>query len=121
MLRKLCLVVAVASVLMVQCRNQQKANSTLPADTLVAIIYDLHMADGIYSLPFARTNLKIGNDTLVMYGYVFEKHGITKAIFDSALAQYAKNTDQLEKIYEKVIAKLEANEALLDSSARKPE
>lgn len=102
------------------CNLREDKKALLPADTLVAIIYDLHLADGVYSLPSSRTGIVKGTDTLEMYGYIFEKHGTTKAIFDSSMGFYSEKPDELEKIYEKVLSQLESAAALLDSTTRTP-
>lgn len=102
------------------CKPKKENIPMLPADTLVAIIYDLHVADGVYSLPSSRTGIVKGTDTLEMYGYIFEKYGTSKAIFDSSMGFYSGKPDELEKIYEKVLSRLESAAAQLDSTTHTP-
>ena len=81
-----------------------KRKYLIPEKKLVPIIVDMNIADGIafqYSPGMKRLNI----DSAAVYGWVLEKHDVTKAQFDSTIAYYTKHPDRLDRIYEKVIAK----------------
>jgi hypothetical protein len=87
-----------------------KRKYLIPEKKLISIIVDMNIADGItfqYSPGMKRMNL----DSAAVYGWVLEKHDVTKAQFDSTIAYYTKHPDRLDRIYEKVIASLSKMES----------
>ncbi len=72
------------------------------------VLYDLHVAEGII---YAR-GYAYGHDSLVAkyYESVLAKHGITQAEFDSSLVWYTDHPLRFNRIYPKVIARLEADQ-----------
>lgn len=69
------------------------------------IFVDLHTAEGMIEI----SGLNYGQDERLK-GYfqsVLDKHGITQAQFDSSLVWYTSNPVIFEKIYPKVVERLE--------------
>jgi hypothetical protein len=89
---------------------------------------DLHLLEGVLS----QHPEIAGDDRLQVYYYnaLFEKHGITKANFDSSLVYYTKQPKRFERIYANVTRELELLEkdvidgkyelAIPDSILKKP-
>ncbi len=90
---------------------------------MVPLLVDMHIADatGLNYLP-GQKQLRV--DSAALYGWIFEKHDITRMQFDSTMAFYTRHPDRLSKIYEKVIAGLsklesEIKEAEKDEALKK--
>jgi hypothetical protein len=87
-----------------------KRKYIIPEKKLVPIIVDMQIADGLALGYFPDVkNLKL--DSAAIYGWVMEKHDVTRAQFDSTMAFYTKHPDRLDRIYEKVIATLSKMES----------
>lgn len=71
------------------------------------ILYDLHRADG--AIQVAGYNYSHDQEVAGFYKNVLDKHGITQAEFDSSLVWYTDNPQIFNKIYPKVIERLEAD------------
>lgn len=73
------------------------------------IMVDLHKTDALLSV----TGLQLGKEEVnnIYYAEVLEKHGVTQAQFDSSLVWYTAHPQLFDKIYPKVIDKLEKEEA----------
>lgn len=86
----------------------QFACSNRPDDVLTpremrSFLTDLHLLEGVFS-----SGYNISEDEKKLYYYVlFQKHGITKAQFDSSLVYYTKNPKMFERIYTRVNKNLE--------------
>lgn len=88
---------------------------------LASILVDIHLADEIgLSRHFAKEYFILDSTTL--YRWVFEKHSITMAQFDSSVSYYATKADALNKIYKNVsdrISRMEAEIARAEEEASK--
>ena len=69
------------------------------------VLYDLHRADG--AIQVAGYNYSHDQEVAGYYKNVLDKHGITQAQFDSSLVWYTDNPQIFNKIYPKVIERLE--------------
>lgn len=97
---------AVACVLLLAlagCRPRGVLSSREMRD----VLYDLHRADG--ALQVAGYNYSHDEELSACYKSVLDKHGITQARFDSSLVWYTDNPQIFNKIYPKVVARLEAD------------
>jgi hypothetical protein len=90
----------------------------IPEKKMISLLVDIHIADEIgisrYEL---TTDMEL--DSASMYGWVFKKHGVTKADFDSSMAYYSGKPDHLNKIYTRVFASLSKMEAELVKEEQK--
>ena len=71
------------------------------------VLYDLHRVDG--ALQVAGYNYSHDQELAGYYKNVLDKHGITQAQFDSSLVWYTNNPQIFNKIYPKVLERLEAD------------
>ena len=71
------------------------------------VLYDLHRADG--AIQTAGYNYSHDQEVAGYYKNVLDKHGITQAQFDTSLVWYTNNPQIFNKIYPKVVARLEAD------------
>jgi hypothetical protein len=78
-----------------------KKNVIIPAGDMVEILVDLYMADAAVDHSKYRQFRKY--DTVMYQGYVFEKYGYNKADFDTTIAYYARNLEEMQKIHDQVI------------------
>ena len=69
------------------------------------VLYDLHRADG--AIQVAGYNYSHDQEVAAYYKNVLDKHRITQAQFDSSLVWYTDNPQIFNKIYPKVIERLE--------------
>ena len=69
------------------------------------VLYDLHRADG--AIQVAGYNYSHDQEVAGYYKNVLDKHGITQAQFDSSLVWYTDNPQIFNKIYPKVLERLE--------------
>ena len=69
------------------------------------VLYDLHRADG--AIQVAGYNYSHDQEVAGYYKNVLDRHGITQAQFDSSLVWYTDNPQIFNKIYPKVIERLE--------------
>lgn len=72
------------------------------------VLYDMHRADAILQVG----GYSYGHDEQLAKSYqlVLDKHGITQAQFDSSLVWYTDHPQIFDKIYPKVVARLEADQ-----------
>ena len=71
------------------------------------VLYDLHRADG--AIQVAGYNYSHDQELAGYYKNVLDKHGITQTEFDSSLVWFTDNPQIFNKIYPKVIERLEAD------------
>lgn len=90
-------------VAMVGCRPR----GVLSGREMREVLYDLHRADG--ALQVAGYNYSHDQELAGYYKNILDKHGITQADFDSSLVWYTNNPQIFNKIYPKVLARLEAD------------
>ena len=69
------------------------------------VLYDLHRVDG--ALQVAGYNYGHNQELAAYYKTVLDEHGVTQAEFDSSLVWYTDNPQIFNKIYPKVIARLQ--------------
>ncbi len=94
-------------------KNKAEHKDIIPEKDLVAILADVHIADGLLSIP-RISNLYASTDTLAAYVNVIEKYGYTKEVMDRTMRFYfIKRPKELIRIYDKVLGKLSAMESRL--------
>lgn len=85
----------------VSCRPREVLSLRQMEDVLV----DLHTADGV----IYAADIMYGHEDALKkyYEMVLEKHGLTQAQFDSSLVWYTNNPQIFNKIYPRVIVRLQ--------------
>ena len=71
------------------------------------VLYDLHRADG--AIQVAGYNYSHDQEVAGYYKNILDKHGITQAQFDTSLVWFTDNPQIFNKIYPKVLERLEAD------------
>ena len=94
----LCILLAV-----VGCRPRGVLSNSEMRD----VLYDLHRVDG--ALQVAGYNYGHSQELAAYYKSVLDKHGITQAQFDSSLVWFTDNPQIFNKIYPRVIDRLQAD------------
>lgn len=75
-------------------------------DAMESLLYDYHLASTMSSsLPYTENYKKDA-----YFSYVFQKHHVTEAEFDSSMVWYTRNSDQLATIYKNLQKRMEAEE-----------
>lgn len=77
----------------------------LSSNEMRDVLYDLHRADGVIQV--AGYNYSHDQELAGYYKNILDKHGITQADFDSSLTWYTNNPQIFNKVYPKVIERLE--------------
>lgn len=86
------------------CSGKRSAD-VLPTAKLEAVLYDYHLTQMIVDdLPY---NQRYKKD--LYFGYVYDKHGVTKAEVDSSLVYYARYPEGLSEIYVNLSQRIEAD------------
>lgn len=84
------------------CNNKQE--NLLSRKEMTSFLVELHQLDG--SLAAKGLGNTDDRSNVYYYNALLNKHGITKAQFDSTLVYYAKNPKKFERVYVDVIDKL---------------
>jgi hypothetical protein len=89
----------------------------IPEKELVSLLTDIHIADGLLSLP--RINAWTSSlDSISTYYQVIEKHGYTKEIMDKTMKYYFLNDPKkLNKIYDQVLGILSEMESHVEKES----
>ena len=101
-MRRLFIILCVLSAI-VGCRPRGVLSNREMRD----VLYDLHRVDG--AIQVAGYNYSHDQEVAGYYKNVLDKHGITQAEFDSSLVWFTDNPQIFNKIYPKVIARLESD------------
>lgn len=81
------------------------SSKTIPREKFVNILVEMHIMDVITGNP--RYSRKFdASDSLDIYGSIFEKYHVSKALFDTTVAMYVRQPDVYLKVYDEVLLKL---------------
>lgn len=78
------------------------------------IMVDLHKTDALLQVAGMQYGHNDAAD--IYYAEVLEKHGVTQAQFDSSLVWYTAHPQLFDKIYPKVLAKLDAEREAFEAA-----
>lgn len=90
-------------VAMIGCRPR----GVLTSKELRDLLYDLHRVDGAAQV--AGYNYGHNQELASYYQSVLDKHGVTQAQFDSSLVWYTDHPQIFNKIYPRVVARLQVD------------
>lgn len=99
------LLISLILLSLLACESNKPGKDLLPPETLVPVLVDLQLLYAIQSTQSYRS-LSRRVDSVNTHSYIFEKHGITKAEFDSTVSWYSRNPKQYIEIYDEVIMDL---------------
>lgn len=88
-------------------KKQITGNEFVPRDILVDVLVDIHLMDGITNdRKFYRRYEPDQVDSVDVLGPIFDKHQISKLMFDTTMYTYAQYPDLLDQVYNDVLMKL---------------
>ncbi len=87
------------------CQHDRPQKDLLKKDELIPLLIDLHMVYAIQSSVNFR-NISQDVDSVDVYTYIFEKHGVSKVAFDSSIAWYSRHPTLFTEIYDEVVMDL---------------
>ena len=95
-------------------KNKLERHDLIPENELISILTDVHISDGLLSLPNIRYWFS-SLDSLAAYNKIFEKHGYSKETMDKTMKYYyIKKPKRLIMIYDQVLGILSDKESLLE-------
>lgn len=97
--------IALFLLFLVACESNRPGKDLIPQENLVPILVDMHLGYAIQATPEFRT-LSRSVDTVDTHSYIFDKHGVTKAMFDSSLSWYSQHPKHFIDIYDEVVMQL---------------
>ena len=81
-------------------------SKVIPPKDMEALLYDYHMATALgYEVSYGENYKKEA-----YIDYVFRKHGVTEAEFDSSMVWYTRHSDMLSGIYDNLQKRLKTDE-----------
>ena len=91
--------------ILVSCQQYRPQRDMLEKDELIPILIDLHKAYAIQSsVKYRKISLDV--DSVDVYTYIFDKHSVSKVVFDSSIAWYSRHPTLFTKIYDEVVMDL---------------
>ena len=113
-MRKKGLCVALALGLLSACGKKIPDDIIQPGD-MEELLYDYHLASTMStSLPYNETYKKEA-----YFDYVFQKHNVTEAEFDSSMVWYTRHAEELATIYKNLKERLEREEKQMKEQVAK--
>jgi hypothetical protein len=104
LLMKNILILILLGISALSCQNKHQNSNIIPRKWFVAILTDIHLADGYYGNHAQLSRLH--NDTVNFYNSIYKNYGYTKAQFDTTLKYYAIHSDKFDELYEEVVTRL---------------
>lgn len=100
-MKKLGWIIMLGATLMTGC-GKSMSDEVIPPAKMEKVLYDYHLSLGISSkLPSSEDYKK-----QAYKNYLFKKHNITEAQFDSSMVWYTRNSQELSEIYQKLDKRL---------------
>ena len=104
----------ILSCLLFSCSKYKEntKENILSESAFEVILKEIHLADAYFVI---NKNITIPNNDLDnTYFNIYEKHKITKTIFEETLNYYAENPEKLERIYTNILKKLNEEKSNFD-------
>ncbi len=94
-------------------RKQIRGSEFVPRDIMVEMMVDMHLIDGLTNdvSYYRKFN---PNDSVDLYGHVYEEYGMTKEKFHTTMLEYASTPNLLDKLYGEVLNELNLMQEELD-------
>lgn len=120
MLRFAFLILILFSLVASSCsgrKNKPDKRNLIPEKELVPILIDIHIADGLLTLP--KINFWFSSlDSITSYHQIIEKHGYTKESMDKTMKYYfINNPRRLNKMYDQVLGILSEMESRVEKES----
>ncbi len=96
-------------------KKQIKGKNFVPRELMVDMMIDIHLLDGITNdvKYYRKYNPQ---DSIDLYGSVFEKYEIDRATFDLTLLEYSKFPSLMDEIYDEILMELNIMQDFLDKT-----
>jgi hypothetical protein len=98
--------------LLTGCENSN-SDAPIQEDEMVELLVEIHFVDAMVLRGVNQGAIK-NPETYSYYKSVLEKHGIDRAIFDSAFDYYSKDFKKLDKMYNRVLSELKKKQEQLE-------
>lgn len=96
--------------LMVACENERMSEALLSEDTMVKVLIDIHMTEGIASaLPISYDSSQVLYS--LMEKEVFLKHEVADSVFTQSMRYYLQYPAVMDQIYARVVDSLVVRES----------
>lgn len=107
---------SLAAMCMAAC-TVQVPSDIIQQEEMELLLYDYHLMQAMAGeLPSTERYKRP-----LYEQYVFDKHGVTEAEFDSSLVWYMRHTRELEEVYTKLNKRFKARQAVLEAYVRPEE
>ena len=85
-------------------KKEIKGDEYLEKEMLIDILVDIHLAEGISN--DRKFHRRFEADSVDMLSPIFEKYGITRAMFDTTMYAYSRYPDLMDEVYNEVLIDL---------------
>ncbi len=102
-MRKTYFLLLLISVILLNGCKPSRPSNVMSESKMEKVLVDYHLAQGMASL----SDKTAEKDRYKFIHGVFQKHGITEAEFDTSLVYYSVNSEKLDKIYNRVLIKIQ--------------
>ena len=120
---KLILILGLFSIVFVSCFKKHEETSyknIIPEKAFVSILKELHLSNGLFTLPRIRTRYMEG-DISRIYIEIIESHGYTKEAMDTTLQYYyIKKPKKLIRIYDQMLGEITEMQSRLEIETLPP-
>ena len=99
------LIIATIFLALAACKHNRPGKDIIPPEEIVPVLVDMHLVYAVQSAPEYRTIYRQA-DSVDVYGYIFEKHGIDRVRFDSSIAWYSRHPKLFTEVYDQVVMQL---------------
>lgn len=94
------------------CSN--KKEKILSRDKMVAIVYDIQLAESMFQIKYNDFLSREAKDAVV--NSILDKHGVTQAQLDSSLVWYSDNAEVYIRVNDSIIAFLKRDIQIMESN-----
>ena len=96
----------VAALLFSSCGKDKeiKGNEFMERDVLVDVLVDIHLVDGVTN--DRKFHRRYETDSIDLLSPILEKHNVSRAMYDTTMAEYLNSPVLLDKVYNDVLIKL---------------
>ncbi|HUX53608.1 MAG TPA: DUF4296 domain-containing protein [Williamwhitmania sp.] len=105
----------IGAIILSGCSNR---SDIIPEKDMAAILYKMYLTDGSLSIAASPREI-LGRDSINYYGEIFKSVHYSSEQFSRSYYYYLGKPDILDKIYDKVILKLDLESQVIDDSLTK--
>jgi hypothetical protein len=91
-------------------RNLNYPSAEIPKEKMISVLADIHLAEAKVAGFTAISQPERDSITAVYYETIFRIYDVKAEAFDQSMNAYMQNPEELSKIYEKVLEKLQKDE-----------